>query len=161
MASGLDKCARCGATDLHIDLVRHCSTCYANLRAENERLKDVVLSLCEWASGYDGRLHNVALGMVVMKARAVLSDSFEDSFDDDTPGGSLAKIKHLVRLMSKEPNPEIRDYATELAELIPGLAVGRVTEIHGGKPCCHPPCSGTWGANCPHCHWLDHVCPDA
>lgn len=32
-------------------------------------------------------------------------------------------------------------------------------EIHGGAPCCHEPCKGTWGANCPHCHQLDHECP--
>ena len=33
-------------------------------------------------------------------------------------------------------------------------------EIHGGAPCCHEPCNGTWGANCPHCHQLDHECPN-
>ena len=47
--------------------------------------------------------------------------------------------------------------AVEVAEL--GMNEDPFTEIHGGKPCCHPPCGGKWGANCPHCHWLDHKCP--
>lgn len=34
-------------------------------------------------------------------------------------------------------------------------------ELHGrrnGGKCCNPDCGGTWGANCYHCHRLDHRC---
>jgi hypothetical protein len=42
------------------------------IRAEVERLRGVLLSLCEWDAGYGGYQHNVALARVITEARAAL-----------------------------------------------------------------------------------------
>jgi hypothetical protein len=54
----------------------HCSPCDEDLRwliAEVERLRGVLLSMCEWDAGYGGYQHNVALARVITEARAALS----------------------------------------------------------------------------------------